>query len=145
MHAHRNAGPGAHVEVILSREQRDAVYEEVQSVVCLGDDLPLYFRNAYEDASDRDWIRAFAWRLSVAAAILDQLGWQQRGDPRGDNAQYALRVDDDVALFMERMEHNSRGCLEDDADAGDVPLVDLDLDGISAARLALDASRKAVA
>lgn len=148
------------VRVTLTREHRDAIYEEIASLVGLSSDLHIYLRDAEFDADDRRTFADITWRLGVSVRLLDQLGWQVRGD----RDAYDLDVDCDVARFMEQLDKHMRGCLEDDREpmlekrafmaryarygvdwAEEVDArrrsIDLDLDGIDAARIALEAYR----
>jgi hypothetical protein len=96
--------------VTLTREHRDAIYEEINGVIHQGSDLHMYFADAEFDMEDRDWIRAFSRKLPVCLRLLDQLGWQQRGDRNS----YTLDVDDDAARFMQDLDRHARDALEDD-------------------------------
>jgi hypothetical protein len=155
-----------HPTVTLTREHRDAIYQEIVSVVHLGSDLHLYLADAECDARDRAELLDVVGRLSVCVRLLEQLGWKKRGD----RDSYELEVDEDVARFMEHVDRHARGALEDDKEAALQPsdayaaygftftaaewteefatrraLINTDLDGIDAARIALAAHREAVA
>jgi hypothetical protein len=152
------------VRVTLTREHRDAIYEEIESVVGLSSDLHIYHRDAEFDLDDRRAFADIVWRLDVSVRLLEQLGWQVRGD----RDSYELQVDADVARFMEKLDKHMRGALEEDREAVLSPadarlrygvteeewaeeiesrrrLIDLDLDGIDAARIVREAYREAVA
>jgi hypothetical protein len=149
--------------VTLTREHRDAIHDQIQSVVGSAGDIHFYFERADADANDREWLRTIAWRLTVCVRLLDQLGWQEHGN--GDS--YQLTVDADIARFMADLEHTSRGALDDNRRDLLAPrqayacyemtdeeweqhrvdmrrLVDIDLDSIDAARRVQSAFREAV-
>lgn len=153
-----------HVTVALMREHRDAIYDEVESIVDSAGDFHMYLRDAAHDENDREWMTTMTWRLTVATRLLDELGWQEHGD----RSAYQLTVDRDVARFMEGLERASRGALDDERKAlaarpndrwAYVPtkdewerdraatrdLMDVYLDGIDAARIAQAAFGKAMA
>jgi hypothetical protein len=104
-------GTKHHPRVTLTREHRDAIYEEIESVVHLGDDLPIYLADGEFDPSDRDWLKAFSWKTGVCVRLLDQLGWQRQGD----RDSYELEVDQNCARFMEDLDSRARGALKDDS------------------------------
>ena len=101
------------VTISITREQRNAVWEEIESLMYAGDDLPLDFASAAGEGAHacRDWIKALAWRLPIAVRLLDQLGWQQRGTC--DN--YALEIDEHVARFMAGLEQRALEYLADNS------------------------------
>jgi hypothetical protein len=147
--------------VVLTREHRDPIYEEIVSVIHLGDDLPIYLTRGEFDTSDRDWLKAVNRKLAACTRLLDDLGWEQQGN----RDSYELEVDQDIAQFMEELDRGARGALKDDSvnvssrerDAAARVgvtftdeqwaeklrcrrrLVDVDLDSISAARVVRDA------
>jgi len=154
--------------VTLTREQRDAIYEEIATVVDGAGELRKCIADGEFDERDRDWFKQIGRRISLCARLLAQLGWQRRAD----RDTYRLGVDADVASFMERFERSAREQLEEDrpglrreregyAECGLTfsdeewakekqtasikGMMDMDLDGIDAARICIEAYRKAVA
>ena len=116
------------------------------------------------DEGDRQWLRTIAWRLTVCARLLDQLGWQEHGDRDG----YELAVDEDIERFMAHLGQSARQALEGGRKGLLAPrqayagyemtdeeweqhraavreLVDIDLDAIDAARIVQTAFQQAVA
>jgi hypothetical protein len=150
MQAQSTGAHGAPVASIqLTREQRDAIYEEVENVMNAGGDLGVLFRRG-PDQDDREWVLRFHRRLQAAIRLLDQVGWNRTGV----RDSYALEIDADLVQFMCEMEGHALDALEDDrrdldpADAEDLAvschLVDLDLAALSVARRAQAAYSEAV-
>lgn len=117
--------------VTLSREQRDAIYEEIENILSFGKDLPMTLRDAAETKDHhRQWLRDFAWQLDACVQLLDQLGWELES---GQDS-YVLELDETVARFMDYLERVSLNRIEKE-----------DLDALEAARLAQAAYREVVA
>jgi hypothetical protein len=149
--------------VTLVRAHRQAIYEEIESIFHLSTDLPLYLKSAGADVSDREWVKDYAQVLAVCGRVLDQLGWSEQDDHDG----YELELDAGTIELMRRLGRNALAGLEESREnlanggrskyyyrseaelaeelAAARRLVDLDLDGLDAARLASAAVHEAVA
>ena len=135
--------------VILTRAQRDAIFEEIEFAFESARDLPFMLEHGLESLCDRRDARDLIWRLQVAARLLDQLGWQERGNRDG----YVLELDADVDRFAARIESYARIALEDNRrgllDSNDEVratarrLIDVDLDALDAALVVRSAFRVA--
>lgn len=133
-------GPGP-VSVVLTSTQRDAILEEIEFVFELAGDLPFMLEHGNESARDRDDARELVSRLHVAVSLLDQLGWEQRGE----RDRYVVEVNDAVESFAEQMkrfalaglEHNRPGLVAGDerVRATTRRLIDADLEKLRAARV----------
>ncbi len=125
--------------VILTRAQRDAIFEEIEFAFESARDLPFMLEYGADSICDRRDARELIWRLQVAGRLLDQLGWQERGNRDG----YVLEVDADVDRFAARIESYALIALEDNrrglCDSNDEVratarrLIDVDLDALEAA------------
>jgi hypothetical protein len=145
----RNVGTTGPIHVQLTRAQRDAIFQEIAFAFECAADLPLMLEYGTGNITDRVEARDLIWRLQVAIALLDQLGWRETGDRDG----YVLEVDTDVDEFAARIERyalvaledNRRGLLAGSAElrATARRLIDVDLDALGAARTVQSAFRVA--
>jgi hypothetical protein len=139
-------GPGS-VSVVLTATQRDAILEEIEFVFELAGDLPFMLEHANESERERDDARELVSRLHVSVSLLDQLGWE----PRGERDSYVVEVDDAVESFADRMERFARAGLEHNRPrlvssdervrATTRRLIDADLEKLRAARVLRTAFR----
>jgi hypothetical protein len=135
--------------VILTRAQRDAIFEEIEFAFESAGDLPFMLEHGRHSLCDRRDAREIIWRLRVAGRLLDQLGWQERGNRDG----YVLELDADIDRFAARiesyaltaLEDNRRGLLDsnDEVRATARRLIDVDLDALEAALVVRAAFRVA--
>jgi hypothetical protein len=129
------------MSVVLTPAQRDAIFEEIVFAFDSAGDLPFMLEHAAEGERDREDARDLASRLHVAVALLDQIGWQARGDREG----YVLKVDEAVDAFAARiesfalagLEYNRKGLFagEDHVRESTQRLIDADLEKLRAARV----------
>jgi hypothetical protein len=127
------------VTITLTREQRDALYQEADGIVGTARELPTLDDAAF-DLDEREVLRDRARRLWIGVRLLDQLGWHEHSD----QDVHELDVDEEIAHFLANTEARALADLaarRRDAD----DLVDLDLDILNAAGAAHTAYRKAVA
>jgi hypothetical protein len=137
------------MNVVLSAAHRDAIFEEIEFAFDSAGDLPFMLEHGAESTRDRDDARELVSRLHVAVRLLDQLGWERRGD----RDSYLLEVDEAVARFAERIERFALAGLEynraglsagdDRLRASTRQLIDTDLEKLKAARLLRDAFKVA--
>jgi hypothetical protein len=99
-----------HISITLTPAQRDAVREEVESICNLGTDLVLYLEGAPSDPTSAKWIADWTRQAAAGARLLEQLGWEERGERRS----YELDVDQGVADFMQLVCERTLGTLQDD-------------------------------
>jgi hypothetical protein len=131
--------------VVLTLAQRNAIFQEIDFAFESARDLPFLLEYGAESIGDRLDARDLIWALQIALRVLDQLGWQERGNRTG----YVLEVDADTDRFAARMERyalvaleaNRRGLLEDDEEQQDSArqMIDGDLDTLEAARVIREA------
>jgi hypothetical protein len=125
---------------VLTAANRDAIFGEVEFAFECAGDLPFMLEHGGENACDRDDARDLIARLHVAARLLDQLGWQ----PKGDRDEYVVEVDEAIDWFAARIESYALAGLEynrqrlltgdDEKRATTRRLVDSDLEKLEAAR-----------
>jgi hypothetical protein len=135
--------------VVITRAQRDAIFEEIDFAFECACELPLLLEYGPKSIGDRGYTRDLIWLLQVSLRLLDQLGWQRSGNRPG----YVVEVDADVDRFAARLERYALVALEDNRRAlldGDVELretarqlIDNDLDALEAARIVRAAYRDA--
>jgi hypothetical protein len=91
--------------VTLTRAQRDGVRQHVEHIIgCAATDLsPL--SGHFDQESAQTALR----HLTCGTRILEQLGWQERGD----RDEYALQLDADVVAFMTELGQGGAEALED--------------------------------
>lgn len=133
-------GPGL-VSVVLTPAHRNAIIEEIEFAFESAGGLPFMLEHGAESARDRDGARDVISRLGVALSVLDQLGWQLRGD----RESYVLEVDEEIdefAAWIERfaragLEYNRAGLVAADerVRANAQRLIDADLEKLRAARV----------
>lgn len=129
----------------LTRAQRDAVFEEIAFAFECAASLPLMLEHGSHSLADRVDARELIWQLRVALRLLEQLGWQDKGNRDG----YVLEVDEEVDQFAAGIERyalvalrdNSEGLVahSDEVSAKVRRLIDADLDALGAARAVRDA------
>jgi hypothetical protein len=125
----------------LTRTQRDAIFEQIAVVFEFAGDLPWMLAHGSQNMCDRIYARDLIDQLVVAVRILDQLGWQ----PRGNRDGYVLEIDAGVDRFVAAIERDAVAALEDsrqglldgsdDIRASARQRIDRDLDALAAARL----------
>jgi hypothetical protein len=133
--------PIQRTSIILTRAQRDAIFEEIQLTFESACELPFMLEGAPESTVDSDDARDLIMQLRVAVRLLDQIGWHETGD----RDSYVLEVDDAVDWFAARIEsfvlatldYNRGGLLaaDDEASATARRLIDADLEKLAAARI----------
>ena len=129
------------MSVVLTLAQRNAIFEEIVFTFDCAGDLPFMLEHGPESERDRAEARDLASRVHVAVRLLDQLGWQQKGD----RESYVLEVDEAVDWFAGRierfalagLEYNRSGLLAEDerTRARTQRLIDADLEKLRAARV----------
>jgi hypothetical protein len=134
-------GTVGHTSVVLTRAHRDALLEEIQFAFACAGELPFMLEHAAHNAGDRVEARELVWRLRVGVRLLDQLGWQRKGE----QDRYVVEVDEDIDRFaagiamfaLASLEDSRRGLLDGDADAQTDArhVIDLDLDVLDAVRV----------
>jgi hypothetical protein len=127
--------------IILTRAQRDAIFEEIKLAFESACELPFMLEHAPESTVDSDEVRDLIMQLQVGVRLLEQIGWQETGD----RDSYLLEVDDTVDWFAARiesfvlatLEYNRGGLLAPDAEisAAARRLIDADLERLEAARV----------
>jgi hypothetical protein len=133
--------PKRRTSILLTRTQRDAIFEEIKLAFDSACELPFMLDHAAESTVDSDDARDLITQLQVAVGLLDQIGWQRSGD----RDSYLLEVDEDVDWFAARietfalatLEYNRGGLLaaDDEVSANARRLIDADLDTLIAARV----------
>jgi hypothetical protein len=137
------------MSVALTPAHRDAIFEEIVFAFDCAGDLPFMLDHGAESPRDRDDARDLVSRLHVAVGLLDQLGWQRKGD----RERYVLEVDEAVDWFAARiesfalagLEYNRPGLFagDDRVRARTQRLIDADLEKLRAARVVRAAFRVA--
>jgi hypothetical protein len=126
--------------VILTRDQRDAIFEEIEFAFERACGLPFMLEHGAGSSVDRDEARDLSAQVEVAVALLDQIGWE----PTGDRDHYLIEVDEAVNRFAARIESFALAALDynrkrllmsgDGASATTRRLIDTDLEKLQAAR-----------
>ena len=126
--------------VILTRAQRNAIFEEIEFAFESACDLPFMLEHAPQSTVDTDDARDLVTGLQAAVGLLDQIGWERQGD----RDRYAVEVDADVDTFAARIEtfalaglqYNGQG-MPTSADQGSPSvrrLIEADREKLAAAR-----------
>lgn len=135
-----NAVDRDRISVVLTPAHRDAIHEEIEFAFESAGDLLFMLEHGDESERDRDDARDLVARLHVAVGMLDQLGWERRGEGDG----YVLEVDEAVDSFAARIESFAIASLkynrprlfasDDSVRETTQRLIDADLEKLRAAR-----------
>lgn len=132
--------PGS-ISVVLTSAHRDAIMEDIVFTFDSAGDLSFMLEHGAESGCDREDARDLVSRLHVAVVLLDQLGWERKGD----RESYVLEVDEAVDSFAAQiesfalagLEYNRGGLFagDDRVRATAQRLIDADLEKLRAARV----------